>query len=323
MKPFHTVVIDVCQLLEQRNGLTVGELAAALHQDHDEVRRHIAAFADVDLDATVDTGLGRAYLLIDPADSAAADPEPSDDDVVWLEGTAEDILGVEQFDATVLGPLYQAAEELLAQEPDNDTLRDATAILRKRFLPGLRRRREDPTGRVATLRTAIDERRRVRIVYSRAWQPGVTDRVIEPYDITYTGRGAEVDAGPVADDGSIRTFLVARIRELDLLQETFERPADALARCIAKRELAPVTGYSQHGQRWVLDKWSERVDVRLQDDNGFTFVAHVLPPVRWRCALMHIVADGIDFDDVRFVEEGSELAERLLRHHGLADSRRG
>ena len=76
-----------------------------------------------------------------------------------------EILGIEQFDATVLGPLYQAAEQLLAEEPDNDVLADAVEVLRRRFLPGVLRPRHHRSRYAAALRRAIDERRRVRIVY--------------------------------------------------------------------------------------------------------------------------------------------------------------
>jgi hypothetical protein len=68
----------------------------------------------------------------------------------------------------------------------------------------------------------------------------------------FTARGAGVDAGPLDDSGSIRTFLVAKIRRLEVLDEVFERPEDALLRCLAARALTPVTGYVTHERRCEL-----------------------------------------------------------------------
>lgn len=319
MNAYEPLLLEVCRVLDQHGGrLSISDLARALGQAPDEVRRQVSAYANVDTDPAIDLEWGSVFLSIEPWDAYSDDPQPSDDDRVCLDAAAEDVLGVEQFDAAVLGPLYQAAENLLAEEPWNDDLADAVALLRQRFLPGVRRRRPVGAKWLAELRQAIDTRRRVRIVYSRAWEPGVTDRVIEPYDLTYTARGAEVDAGPLDQHGNIRTFLVPRVRRLELLDASFVRPDDALARCVAARALTPVTGYVTHEVRWVLDKWSERVDVGPSDERGFMFTAHVLPPVGWRCALMQITAGrALDFDDAVYEQEAQVLAERLWTHHCL------
>ena len=316
---YNPLVVEVCRVLNMHGGeLSVADLAQTLGHPADELRRQVSAYANVDTDPAIDLEMGRVFLYIEPVDAESDHPEPSDDDRVCLDDAAEDMLGVEQFDAAVLGPLYQAAEDLLTEEPWNEDLENAVVLLRHRFLPGVRRRRIVGAGRVADLRQAIDNRRRVRIVYSRAWEPGVTDRVIEPYTLTYTGRGAEVDAGPLDAEGAIRTFLVPRIRHLELLDESFDPPEDALARCVAAREMTPVTGYVPHDRRWVLDKWCERVDVGLSDHKGFTFTAHVLPPVTWRCALMQIIAGrALDLDDVAHEDEAKVLAQRLWTHHRL------
>ena len=322
MTAYAPLVLEVCRLLDQQGGeLSIGELARALAQAPDEVRRQVSAYADVDLDPAIDLAWGSVFLSIEPFDAESDDPQPSDDDRVCLDAASEDVLGVEQFDATVLGPLYQAAEDLLFEEPGNEDLEDAVVLLRQRFLSGVRRRRLAGARWVAELRQAIDGRRRVRITYSRAWEPGVTERVIEPYDLTYTSRGAEVDAGPLDDSGAIRTFLVPRIRRLEVLEDQFDPPDDALALCVAARELTPVEGYVRHDRRWVLDKSCERVDVGPTDEGGFIFTAHVLPPVNWRCALMQITAGrAIDFNDASYEQEARVLARRLWAHHRLDDT---
>ncbi len=324
MTGYSPLMVDVCRLLEQHSGrLTLAHLAAALNTDADEIRRHVQAYADLDSTSTLDAYLvDTAYLLVDPADPADEDAPPSDQDWVVLQAGSAHILGIEQFDATVLGPLYQAAERLLLEEPGNEDLQDAAAILQQRFLPGVRRPRHFKARLVADLSRAIQLCRRVRIVYSRAWNPGVTERIIEPYELNHSSRGAEVDAGPLDDNGDIRTFLVNRIREMEVLDDAFERPADASALSIAARELSPITGYVPHSGRWAVEKWSERFEVTKQDVDGLMFTAQVLPPVGWRCALMILMAGPeamVNEED--FSREAQALAERLLAHHGLATGR--
>jgi proteasome accessory factor C len=55
---------------------------------------------------------------------------------------------------------------------------------------------------------------------------GVVEHVIKPYRFVNTHRGWEVDAGVVGRDEYVPTFLLSGIRELAVLDETFERPAD-------------------------------------------------------------------------------------------------
>ena len=150
------------------------------------------------------------------------------------------------------------------------------------------------------------------------WNPGVTERIIEPYEIVHTSRGAEVDAGPIDDAGQIRTFLVSRIRAMEVLDEGFDRPEGATDLSIAQRELTRITGFVPTSGRWVLDKWAERVEVVSEDATGLEFSAHVLPPVAWRCALMMLMAGPEAWvDDPDLDAEKRVLADRLLAHHRL------
>jgi proteasome accessory factor C len=319
---YQPLLLEVCAVLEQHEGrLTFSELAAALGEPIDEIRRQVQAYTDLDSPETLDLTVGRRDLLITPADTEADDPSPSDDDAVELIVPTENILGVEQFDAAILGPLYQATEQLLAEEPNNETLADAAEVLRTQFLPGVRQPRHYRGRYVAALRQAIDEQRKVAIVYSRAWRPGVTSRVIEPYALNTSTRGTEVDAGPLDQEGRIRTFLISRIREVDVLPDTFERPPDAVALVAEARATTPVTGYVAHRSRWAVEHWSEKTEVGESDEHGLTFTAHVLPPLGWRCGLMRITAGpDLDFDDPRLDDEAADLAGRLLTHHGLDDA---
>lgn len=322
MTGYSSLIGGICEVLEQHGGgLSIGTLAKALDAHPAEVRRQVEAYADLETAATLEEFVGdTSYLLIEPADPYADGAPPSDEDLVTLNASAREVLGIEQFDAVVLGPLYQSAERLLVEEPDNQDLRDAAVLLRKRFLPGIRRPRHFNTRRVGELGRAIREHRRVRIIYSRAWQPGVSERVIEPYAVHHTSRGAEVDAGPVDEAGQIRTFLVNRIRELTVLEETFERPQDAEALSASARQLTDVSGYVTHAGRWAVEKWAESFTVTDRDEAGVAFVAQVLPPVEWRSGLMMLLAGpGSRLDDRSLDQQRAAVARRLLAHHGLID----
>lgn len=321
MTAYSPVIAHACRLLEVHGGrLTFREISRATGAAVDELRRQAEAYADLDSVATLDRYVGTpAYFLVDPADPLDPDAPPCDDDFLVLTASPQDLLGIEQFDATVLGPLYSAAVQLLMEEPENADLRAASDLLRERFLPGMRPVGQFGGRHVAALHRAITEHRKVRIVYSRAWRPGISERVVEPYQLVHTSRGPEVDAGPLDESGAIRTFLVARIRELELLDDTFEAPADALERCARARQLTVVTGYVPHSALWSVEKWAERLEATAQDRDGLAFRAHLLPPVEGRAALILLMAgDDAYLDDPALDRAAADLAQRLLAHHGLA-----
>ena len=95
------------------------------------------------------------------------------------------------------------------------------------------------TPRSSPSRPRSSRHHKVRIVYSRAWFEGVTERTIEPYRLVKTRRGWEVDAGPPDSEGRLRTFLLPHIRECDVLDETFEPPADLDDLLAAQRTTTP------------------------------------------------------------------------------------
>ena len=143
----------------------------------------------------------------------------------------------------------------------DQALAAVVATLRSRWLPGVAApgvsSREQ--GFVAELRDAIEKRRRVRIDYERVWQPGVISRVIEPFALERTRRGFEVDAGLVGEAGSVRTYLVPFIRRLQVLDEEFERPVDAVALCRAHRSTTRVLIVVPRDREWVVELLAERV----------------------------------------------------------------
>lgn len=317
MSTDRSLIPDACYVLGRHGGtISIGVLARALEVPVRKLRVQVDAYED--LDPSMHEPGFDTFLYVVHADEAD-DPADSDLDVVHLGGSIEDFIGIERFDARVLGPLYTAAEDLLAQEPDNAALASAAAKLREKFLPGVRPKRTYRTATVADIAGAIRGRRQMRIVYSRAWKPGVSERVIEPYRLVNTRRGYEVDAGPLDRTGDLRTFLISRIREYEILDQLFDPVEDSIELSRKKRRTVTVSGVVPHKARWAINKYAESVEWR-RDETGedVLFTAQVLPPVPERVALMTLsVGSGMDLDQAEYDTARTELARRLWDHHDL------
>ena len=107
--------------------------------------------------------------------------------------------------------VFRAARDQLHLEPENSRLEGALEKLRRAIDDALdagSRVDDQPDGPAAWHRAAV-EHRRVAIRYARAWRPGTTERVVDPYRVARTRRGWEVDAGPPDADGRLRTYLLS------------------------------------------------------------------------------------------------------------------
>jgi hypothetical protein len=321
MTAYRQVITEVVALVEEQGvPLTIGEISAALAVPAAEIFRQVRAY-DVDIDADrlalCDT---RPEVFIIP-DADEDHHRDCDDCRVGLSGTpSRDLLGVRRFDAAILGTLYRAATELSAREPDNSVLAEAVEKLRARFLPGLRPASPSRASVVAQLGRAMGSGHRVRIRYSRAWEPGVLEREIEPYVLAWTRRGAEVDAGPVQPDRTIRSYLVSRIEDLVVLDETFVRPDDADALSDAARSTTTVTGVVPADRLWVVEMAAESLSVTKRQDDLVWFTAELLPPVAWRAGRLTVVAgDRTQVDSPQARAAAAAIARRVWEHHRLDD----
>lgn len=130
--------------------------------------------------------------------------------------------------------------------------------------------------------------------------------------------GHEVDAGPLDDADRPRTFLLTGIRDLEVLDATFEVPTEAETAMADNRALTAVTGVVGRRQMWSVRHWAARVDQGVADSADVRFTAWLLPPVADRVALMCPVAgSGIDLDDADLDAAVRAAARELLEHHGL------
>jgi proteasome accessory factor C len=198
-------------------------------------------------------------------------------------------------------------------------LASALDKLRRGLLPGVTSSGpplagERPPGAFARARR---ERRRVRITYARAWRPGVRDRVIEPYRMIRTRRGWEIDAGPPAGDGELRTYLLARVQQFEVLAERFTDPDDLDELLARHRALTRVELIVPHETRWAVEKYAERVAVLAENPRTVRLSVFLLEPVRFRVGLI-LLDGGVRariIEPAELADAGQELARILLAHY--------
>lgn len=301
-------------------GLPLDILAAELQIDADTLRSEILQYYGTDIDSRYLMGLQRREVIdFVSADGAEADPHLAP--VLRLASDApESELGVQFLRADQLAALYEAARSLAQVEPGNVHLASAVARLGRTFLAGIEAE-TDARDIPAIISRAIDERRPLRIEYSRAWKPGVGVRVVHPYALLRTGRGWELDAGPL-EDGRARTFIVRRIRSAEPVEGGFERP-DGLAELLrAERQETRVELSLPQGQHWIADRFAERTHVIEADADDLAIEAHFLPPVAERVGLVLLLAgpDAFVVEPPEYADAAAELARTLRSHHGFAAS---
>lgn len=230
-------------------------------------------------------------------------------------------LGVEHLSSGDLAVLYTAGLTLLDIDPDDDDLANALELVSDTMLgaPSAGHAGARADQRLRVLREAQEGRAKVRITYSRAWREGVSERVIEPLRLVQTKRGWEVDAGPV-EDGSLRTYLLSGVREVERLDDTFEPPPGLDALLHEKRETTTVRLRLAQDARWAARMFSERLDVVAEDDATLEADLELLPPVGERVGLI-MLASGPDtrlIDPGRLLPEAVGLARELLHHHSAS-----
>lgn len=333
------------RLAASPDGLRLQTLADAFDTSVAELRQDLLAFYTADV--------GGEWLLSRPevleflgADGDTEDPGTAD--VVRLVAESPIDLGVEYVDAGELGRVHAAAQALLEIEPDNTELAEALDVLAETMFgraPGEAPHDEvsdagaaggagatggadgaggagatggaDGGDLLPRLRRAQGEGRAVRIVYSRAWEPGVTEREIEPWRLVQTRRGWEVDAGPVDDQGRIRTYLISNIRSVEVLDRAFAVPDDLDDLLARQRATTRVRVLLPQESRWVADFYAEQVSYVEDDEQDVVVDLELLPPVEDRIGRLLLTAGptATVLDPPELDRAGVVLAEKLLRHH--------
>ncbi len=307
------------------DGLALRDLAAQFHVTADELSEDLLAFFAAD-DLSM-LGLSRPLVLeFLGADGEEIDPNEAVVVRIIDERPAGE-LGAEYLDAAELALIWTSAHALAEVEPDNTALHEALEVLAETMFGEVaddRERVPRPSsgpapwaGPVEDMKRAMDQNRRVRIVYSRAWQAGTVTRVIEPYRLVQTRRGWEVDAGAVEQGNALRTFLLSNIRECEVLTESFVPPANLTESLVAARTTRRVRVRIPHDARWAADMYAERVEQVADDEHTQTLDLDLLPPVERRVGLV-LLSAGVDayvLEPAALVRTGPDLAKELLAHH--------
>jgi predicted DNA-binding transcriptional regulator YafY len=310
------------------DGLPLADLAGELGVEPEDLREVFMAYYLADLVA-----LGSLSLpiveFVGPGSDWTDDGDVGDDPSgagapvgpEWVRVLAPDPeheLGVDHLTAEQLGALYRAGTDLLALEPDNETLAAALEAFANALEPvdtGGDERRGATTAQL--LHRAAEERRRVEITYSRQWHPGTTTRTVEPYRVVRTRRGWEVDAGPPDDVAAVRTYLVSGIVEARTTDETFDLPADLDDSLAANRRPETVELVVPQDSRWAVDRFAESSEVLADDEDDVALRAQLLPPVAQRLGLLLLCTSPDAFvtapDALR--DAGVDAARALLAHH--------
>ena len=319
------------QLQAHPDGVAIAVLADECGIEADELREDLLAYYAADPDIWL--GLTRRRVLEWTGTNGDPDQpdevDPTNALMVRLVEEPQD-LGVEYLDAGELALIYGAASAALDLQGDagDPNLEAAIRVIAETLMGGEAESLTGSTWRppcLDQLQQASAQRRRVRMRYSRQWEIGVVEGVIEPWRLVQTTvRGWEVDAGPVAANGKLRTYLVSNVRDAEILDEPFALPPDAEELLAAQRATTTIRMHVPHRSRWVLDEYAESSVVVADDTDGFTVDLELLEPVGWRVGLITLAA-GPDTRVLRpagLIGEGPALARRLLAHHGSGVSGR-
>lgn len=308
------------RLQRHPDGLPLEELAADFDISVAALREELLAFYTADI--------GGRWLLTRPEVLEFLGPDGDTEDpgtagVVRIVAEVPADIGVEYVDAGELGLAYTAALALLETEPDNEELGQAIDVLTETmFGPSSAAGEAAPAvpswnRLLPVFREALAAGRAVRIVYSRAWHPGVTEREIEPYQLVQTRRGWEVDAGPVDDEGRLRTFLLSNIRSAEVVDRTFTAPGDVAALLAEQRATTRVRVLLPQSARWAADFYAEQVTLVQDDEEDVVVDLDLLPPVERRVGRLLLAAGPLAtvLDPAELDSAGVVLAEELMVHH--------
>lgn len=222
-------------------------------------------------------------------------------------------LGVELMSGEEWLRAYEVAAWMSEMHPEDSVLAEAVAIIGDRILSGAAPRPDSDLGGVIS--SAIQQRRCLDIEYSRAWKPGVVRRHVKPLRLVQTGRGWELDA---LRDDELRTFLIERMRSVELTEESFSVPAGIDALLLAHREVTTLDLNVPQRYAWVVDRYAERSQILAQDEADCSIRADFLPPVEERVGLILVTAPGsFVIEPNELNEAGPQMARRLWEHHGL------
>ena len=307
-------------------GMRFSDLAHEVGRSEAEVRETLRVYHLTDMAHYLPGLVARPEVLEFLAEDPEDDGDASTATMVRLgvpDPGAE--LGVSRIRLADLARLYQLATDAVALHPDDEVLASAVRKLHDGVLPGFRLLGSEPWTQLDELREAIEQRRRIKIRYARAWTPAIEEAVVEPYGVIRTRRGWELDASPGDERSPLRTYLLSNVRSLDIQEETFVMPSDATQMIRKHRTGLVVTMDMPPVARWAVDRYAEWVELIDDGPDLARLQVTVLQPYRLRVGLM-LVAGGATarvVEPAEFRGAGAEVARAMVQRYEEREADRG
>ncbi len=297
-------LIQVLLLLQSHGRMTADELATRLEVSPRTIYRDIDALSAAGIPVYADRGPAGGYRLVDGYRTrltGLTTDEAQSLFLAGLPGPAQE-LGLQEFAAA-------AQLKLLAALPTE--LRAKAEQIRQRFhldTPSWFRG-DEPTAHLATIADAVWEQRKVRMTYQR-WGDQRVTREVDPL-------GLVLKAGTWYFVGSLRTYRVSRVLELEATNDTFDRPAgfdlvtywarwseEFESRMYGERVTVRMTRTGLDKTRYLLSGHQARVIAELDPQPGAEFG---FPTESTRHALPDLLKFGADVEVVAPAELRHEL----------------
>lgn len=216
-------LVELLLLLQTRGRLTAPELARSLEVSVRTVHRDVEALSAAGVPVVAERGRLGGYRLLDGYRTRLTGLTPGEARALLIAGApTRAAVGLG------LGDVMAATQlKLLAALPD--PLRAQAAAVRERFHldpSGWEHRPAEPPQLPQVVR-ALWDRRRLRVTYRR-WGPTDVERLLDPLGVVLKVGNWYLVARAESGDGAgpaVRTYHVGRLLAVEVLAETFERPA--------------------------------------------------------------------------------------------------
>lgn len=210
-------LLTILMLLQTRGRMSAPELARELEISLRTVYRDIEALSAAGVPVYAERGPAGGYQLLDGYRTRLTGLTPDEADALFLSGVPGPAAELG------LGALLATAQlKLLAALPPE--LRSRTGRIRERFhldAPTWFHDTEQPA-ELAAIADAVWNQRRLRIRYRRWAAPREVTRTLDPLGVVLK---AGVWYLVAASERQPRTFRISNILALEVLEESFERPA--------------------------------------------------------------------------------------------------
>jgi predicted DNA-binding transcriptional regulator YafY len=208
-------LIDILTTLQARGRVTARALAAQCEVSQRTIYRDVDALAAAGVPVYSDRGPNGGYRLLDSYRTRLNGMTQAEAEALFLSGVPDAAA-----ELGLVGIMAAAQLKLVAALPTE--LRAGANAMRSRFLfdaPGWFAEAEHPP-HLRAVADALWASRRLRLRY-RSWK-GIVERIAAPLGLVLKSNAWYLVA---AVDGTARTYRVANILDLDVCDDSFERPA--------------------------------------------------------------------------------------------------